>query len=104
MAYIPIPINPTNDKNILASFCAHLIIMDMEASFGYNGLKELKSFNNNELRQVYDILINEFEYDITNHIKKSLKLSYGSNRLFGLSSIEMNNFITDVRKEIHRLI
>lgn len=102
MTNILVPKNRTSNKQELASYMAYLFTNEMLAVGGKEGIANLKSLNNSQLRQLHDIAVREYEFLIVNYIKKSLRLCYGGTRLFGLTSIEMNNYLTDVRLEIQK--
>lgn len=102
MGYIVVPKEPTTNKDELVAFVANIFVEDVSSTEGYEGIKFLKSLNNAMLLQLHDGAIKEYDYLVSNFIKKSIKLCYGGSRFFGLSSVERNNYITDLRKAIQR--
>nr|WP_106780789.1 hypothetical protein [Lysinibacillus timonensis] len=95
--YFVVPKEPTRNKEELIRFVAVLFAEDVLHVDGREGLRLLQSYNNSTLRQLHDLALKEYDYIVSNFIKKSIKLCYGGSRLFGVSSIEMNNYITDLR-------
>jgi hypothetical protein len=100
---ILVPQEPTFDKQELVSFVTYLLVNEMMTGFGKKGVEKLKTLNNSQLRELHDIAVQEYEHLISSYIKKSLKLSYGGSRFIGLSSIEMNNYLTDLRMEMQKV-
>lgn len=103
--YITVPVEPTSDKQEFSLYIASFLYNESIAALGPGkGRENVKSFNINKIRELHNILVSgEYEYIITRYIKKSLKLSYGGGRLFGLSTIKMNEYLTDVRDILQRM-
>lgn len=100
MGYTPVPKQPTSDKQRLVNICASYFIGQALEEPYETGISFLRSFNNAQLQGLVNLTIEEDDYAISNFIKKSLKLSYGGSRFIGVSSLEMNNFLTDLRNAI----
>ena len=100
MDYTIVPTHPTSDKQRLIAFCANYFIIQALAESDERGISLLQSCNNAQLHGLVKLTIEEDDYAISNFIKKSLKLSYGGTRFFGVSSLEMNTFLTDLRNAI----
>lgn len=94
MGYVFVPADATSDKNKLCCFVAGLMIDNCE------DLGLLKSLHNDKIQKFYEIGLKDADHMVASFIKKSLKLSYGGSRFFGISSIERNEFIIDLRKVI----
>lgn len=97
--YFHLPKEPIVDKNQLLEFVSGMMVYLAE----YEGnLELLMRFNNNQIESFYKDLLEEWGSNAKTVLNKSIKICYGDNGLFGISSITMNNFITDVRHRIQQ--
>lgn len=105
MTYITVPAEPTSNKQELSTYVASFLYNEAVAILGYpEGSEAVKTYNLDKIRELHNILVSgEYEYVITRYIKKSLKLSYGESRLFGLSTAEMYKYLSDVKGALQKV-
>lgn len=95
-----IDIEPSNNKNCILGLITQIVWNDFNLPNDLDNLLFIKNCNLYQLEFFYENWIKELSsrnYKVHKFIKKSIKLSYGGNRLIGLSSIEKNRFLTDLR-------
>lgn len=91
---------PTRDKNVVLGIITQIVWDDFNLPNDLDNVRFVKSCNLYALEDFYENWIKEMagrNYDMHKFIKKSVKLAYGGSRLIGMSSIEKNKFLTDLR-------
>lgn len=104
MTYIVVPVEATSNKVELVNYVSSFLYMEATAAIGEKeATQQFKAHNLENIRDLHGLLVSgEYDYAITKYIKKSLKLSYGGSRLFGLSTFEMNEYLTDVKNALKK--
>jgi hypothetical protein len=105
--YISIPKDPINDKGEIVDLISNMIVDDIRIVYdrqeGIRFKEELDNYNNSRMESGYYGWISELDYNLASFIKKSVKTSYGGNRIFGLSTEEKCAFVTDLRNAIRKI-
>lgn len=100
--YYSVPNVPEKDKKAIIRFLVSIVVDDFRHSFDNSEYRvymdKIKNINNADMERLYNSWLSALDYEISTFIKKSVKESYGGSRIFGLSTEEKNEFITDLRK------
>lgn len=97
--YFTLPKEPISDKKLLVRFVSSMMT-NLSAKEGCYGL--LLEFNNAQLRQYLEALLDEWGSLARRIITQSIRICYGGSGLLGPTSEAMNTFMTDVRHAIRQ--
>ncbi|MGL5717343.1 MAG: hypothetical protein ACRCXT_13340 [Paraclostridium sp.] len=91
---------PTSNKDVVIGLITQVMWDYFNLDEDLDNISFVKTCNLYSLDKVYEDWmknIASMDYDLYKFVKKSVKLSYGGSKLFGLSTTEKNMFLNDLK-------